>query len=37
VEISNVLELSVTSPEFLLEAKGFDTNRDLVVDAKARP
>ena len=34
---ANVLELSVTSPEFLLEAKGFDTNRDLVVDAKARP
>jgi hypothetical protein len=33
---ANVLELSVTSPEFLLEAKGFDTNRDLVVDAKAR-
>jgi hypothetical protein len=34
---ANVLELSVNSPEFLLEAKGFDTNRDLVVDAKARP
>jgi hypothetical protein len=34
---ANVLELSVISPEFLLEAKGFDTNRDLVVDAKARP
>ncbi|MDO9296801.1 hypothetical protein [Bradyrhizobium sp.] len=34
---ANVLELSVTSPEFLLEAKGFDTNRDLVVDAKAKP
>jgi hypothetical protein len=34
---ANVLELSVASPEFLLEAKGFDTNRDLVVDAKARP
>ena len=34
---ANVLELSVTSPEFLLEAKGFDANRDLVVDAKAKP
>jgi hypothetical protein len=34
---ANVLELSITSPEFLLEAKGFDTNRDLVVDAKAKP
>jgi hypothetical protein len=34
---ANVLELSVTSPEFLLEAKGFDTNRDLVVDAKVKP
>jgi hypothetical protein len=34
---ANVLELSVTSPEFLFEAKGFDANRDLVVDAKARP
>jgi hypothetical protein len=33
----NVLELSVISPEFLLEAKGLDTNRDLVVDAKAKP
>ncbi len=33
---ANVLELSITSPEFLLEAKGFDTNRDLVVNAKAR-
>jgi hypothetical protein len=33
---ANVLELSVTSPEFLFEAKGFDTNRDLVVDAKVR-
>src|SRR5713226_4159063 len=31
---ANVLELSITSPEFLLEAKGFDTNRDLVVNAK---
>jgi hypothetical protein len=34
---ANVLELSVTSPDFLLEAKGFDVNRDLVVDAKAKP
>jgi hypothetical protein len=34
---ANVLELSVSSPEFLLEASGFDVNRDLVVDAKARP
>lgn len=34
---ANVLELSVGSPEFLLEASGFDVNRDLVVDAKARP
>jgi hypothetical protein len=33
----NVLELSVGSPEFLLEASGFDVNRDLVIDAKARP
>jgi hypothetical protein len=33
---ANVLELSVSSPEFLLEASGFDLNRDLVVDAKAR-
>ncbi len=34
---ANVLELSVGSPEFLLEASGFDVNRDLVIDAKARP
>jgi hypothetical protein len=34
---ANILELSVTSPEFLFEAKGFDTNRDLIVDAKAKP
>lgn len=33
---ANVLELSVSSPEFSLEASGFDLNRDLVVDAKAR-
>ena len=25
---ANVLELSVSSPEFLLEASGFDFNRD---------
>lgn len=34
---ANVLELSVGAPEFSLEASGFDVNRDLVVDAKARP
>jgi hypothetical protein len=34
---ANVLELSISSPEFLFEASGFDLNRDLVVDAKARP
>lgn len=34
---ANVLELSVCSPEFLLEASGFDVNRDLVIDAKVRP
>ncbi|AHY50517.1 hypothetical protein [Bradyrhizobium japonicum] len=34
---ANVLELSVAAPDFILEAKGFDLNRDLVVDAKARP
>lgn len=34
---ANVLELSVGAPEFLLEASGFDVNRDLVIDAKARP
>jgi hypothetical protein len=33
---ANVLELSVTEPDFLLEARGFDLNRDLVIDAKAR-
>ncbi len=32
----NVLVLSVTSPAFRLEATGFDINRDIVVDAKAR-
>lgn len=33
----NVLELLVTSPEFLLEVSGFDANRDLVIDAKVKP
>jgi hypothetical protein len=32
----NMLVLSATSPEFRLEATGFDVNRDIVVDAKAR-
>ena len=34
---ANILELSVGSPEFLLEATGFDVNRDLIIDARARP
>jgi hypothetical protein len=34
---SNVLVLTVSSPDFRLEATGFDPNRDLVVDAKAQP
>jgi len=33
----NILELLVASPDFLLEVSGFDANRDLVVDAKAKP
>jgi hypothetical protein len=33
---ANVLELSVSSPDFILEASGFDLNRDLVVDARAQ-
>lgn len=33
----NVLELFVNSPDFLLEVSGFDINRDLVIDAKAKP
>lgn len=32
----NVLALTVTAPDFRLEASGFDLNRDLVIDAKAR-
>lgn len=31
---ANKLRLSVTSADFRLEASGFDTNRDLVVDAR---
>src|SRR5262249_48563571 len=34
---SNILELEILGPDFRLEASGFDTNRDLVVDARARP
>jgi hypothetical protein len=34
---ANILELSVSAPEFLLEATGFDVNRDLIIDARARP
>ncbi len=31
----NILNLTVSSPDFSLEAEGFDTRRDLVVDARA--
>lgn len=34
---ANILELSITSPEFQFKASGFDINRDLIVDARARP
>jgi len=33
----NVLELEISDAAFRLEASGFDSNRDLVVDARARP
>ncbi|MCP4097098.1 MAG: hypothetical protein GY748_12745 [Planctomycetaceae bacterium] len=32
---SNILALVVTSPEFHLDVVGFDTNRDLIVEARA--
>jgi len=32
---SNILVMTVKSPEFALEATGFDPNRDLVVEARA--
>ena len=31
----NVLRVEVRSPDFRIEARGFDPNRDLVVDARA--
>jgi hypothetical protein len=32
----NVIAVTVTEPDFSVEAKGFDENRDLVIEARAR-
>ncbi len=36
VSAANVLEINVTDPEFRVEIKGFDTNRDLKLDARRK-